>query len=200
MPFPGRSQTSLYSAESSTVASERKASGWVTLLVVFGLASTIEAFTVSHVFRFLPLYLATVHVPPAEAPPWTGYLNATFFVFGLPLVPFWGVWSERYGRLPLIPRSAFVEMLVFADLFPARGPAPACPGGSGLGLAASALRLPLSTRIPLVVFGVFGLAYFEQQVANPFLPLIVLRMHGSAGDIGVVFGASALVGALLSSA
>jgi hypothetical protein len=39
----------------SAITSERKASGWVTLLVVFGLASTIEAFTVSHVFRFLPL-------------------------------------------------------------------------------------------------------------------------------------------------
>src|SRR5258708_9096247 len=109
MPFPGRSQTSLYSAESSTVASERKASGWVTLLVVFGLASTIEAFTVSHVFRFLPLYLATVHVPPAEVPAWTGYLNATFFVFGLPLVPFWGVAPERYGRAPIIAPTTFLQ-------------------------------------------------------------------------------------------
>ena len=48
---------------------------------------------------------------------WTGYLNATFFVFGLPLVPFWGVWSERYGRMPIIARSAFVEMVVFAGLW-----------------------------------------------------------------------------------
>jgi len=276
----------------SAVASERKASGWVTLLVVFGLASTIEAFTVSHVFRFLPLYLATVHVPPAEVPAWTGYLNATFFVFGLPLVPFWGVWSERYGRIPIIARSAFVEMIVFAGLWLAQnrwqaglalllvgfqlgntgvmltalraatpggrvgfaislfgispslgfalGPAvggwlvdhrvldfhtlfavdavmslvsgivilavareaarPARPAGSAVSLALDALRLTLTTRITLIVFGVFGLAYFAQQVANPFLPLIVLRMHGSAGDIGVVFGASAVVGALLSPA
>ena len=28
----------------------------------------IEAGTVSHVFRFMPLYLATVHVPPPEVP------------------------------------------------------------------------------------------------------------------------------------
>jgi MFS family permease len=276
----------------SAVTSERKGSSWVTLLVVFGLASTIEAFTVSHVFRFLPLYLPTVHVPPAEVPAWTGYLNATFFVFGLPLVPFWGVWSERYGRIPIIARSAFVEMVVFAGLWLAQnrwqaglslllvgfqlgntgvmltalraatpggrvgfaislfgispslgfalGPAvggwlvdhrvldfhtlfaldavmslvsgivilavareaarPPAPAGSAVSLALSALRLTLTTRITLIVFGVFGLAYFAQQVANPFLPLIVLRMHGSAGDIGVVFGASALVGALLSPA
>jgi DHA1 family multidrug resistance protein-like MFS transporter len=276
----------------SAITSERKASGWVTLLVVFGLASTIEAFTVSHVFRFLPLYLATVHVSPPEVPAWTGYLNATFFVFGLPLVPFWGVWSERYGRVPIIARSAFVEMVVFAGLWLAQnrweaglalllvgfqlgntgvmltalraatprgrvgfaislfgiapslgfalGPAiggflvdhraldfhslfaldavmslasgliilavardaarPPAPAASAVSLAFNALRLTLTTRITLIVFGVFGLAYFAQQVANPFLPLIVLRMHGSAGDIGIVFGASALVGALLSPA
>ncbi len=276
----------------SAITSERKASGWVTLLVVFGLASIIEAFTVSHVFRFLPLYLATVHVSPTEVPAWTGYLNATFFVFGLPLVPFWGVWSERYGRVPIIARSAFVEMIVFAGLWLAQnrweaglalllvgfqlgntgvmltalraatpagrvgfaislfgispslgfalGPAlggflvdrrvldfhtlfaldavmslasgiiilavareaarPPAPAGSAVSLALNALRLTLTTRITLIVFGVFGLAYFAQQVANPFLPLIVLRMHGSAGDIGIVFGASALVGTLLSPA
>jgi MFS family permease len=54
----------------------------------------------------------------------------------------------------------------------------------------------------LIVFGVFGLAYFAQQIANPFLPLLVLRIVGSssgaAGQIGIVFGASALLGALLS--
>src|ERR1700730_3414031 len=97
--------------------SNRKASGWITLLVLFGIASTIEAFTVSHVFRFMPLYLGTVHVPPSDVPAWTGYLNAAFFLFGLPLVPFWGVWAERYGRVPIIARSAFVEMVVFVGLW-----------------------------------------------------------------------------------
>src|ERR1700704_2247672 len=105
------------SAGAAVATSTRKASGWVTLLVLFGLASMVEAFTVSHVFRFMPLYLATVNVPPAEVPAWTGYLNAAFFLFGLPLVPFWGVWSERYGRIPIIARSAFVEMVVFAVLW-----------------------------------------------------------------------------------
>jgi DHA1 family multidrug resistance protein-like MFS transporter len=276
----------------TATASPRKASGWVTLLVVFGLASTIEAFTVSHVFRFLPLYLPTVHVSAAEVPAWTGYLSATFFVFGLPLIPFWGVWSERYGRIPIIARSAFVEMVVFAGLWLAQnrweaavalllvgfqlgntgvmltalraatpagrvgfaislfgispslgfalgptiggwlvdhgvlnlhtlftldavmslasgiivltlareGARPPAPAGSAVSLALKALRLTLTTRITLIVFGVFGLAYFAQQIANPFLPLIVLRMHGGAGAIGIVFGASALVGALLSPA
>ena len=262
--------------------------------MLFGIASTIEAGTVSHVFRFLPLYLGTVHVPPAEVPAWTGYLNAAFFLFGLPLVPFWGVWSERYGRILIIARSAFVEMVVFAVLwlaqnrweaafglllvgfqlgntgvmltalravtpagrvgfaislfgvspslgfalgpsvggwlvdhgvlnlhtlfaldavlslaagvillaFAREGPRPPAPAGSAVRLALGALRMALTGRVTLIVFGVFGLAYFAQALANPFLPLLVIRLiggtAGAAGQIGIVFGASALLGAVLS--
>jgi MFS family permease len=282
------------SADAAPAASSHKASGWITLLVLFGIASAIEASTVSHVFRFLPLYLGTVHVPAAEVPAWTGYLNAAFFLFGLPLVPFWGVWAERYGRIPIIARSAFVEMVVFAVLwfaqnrwqaafglllvgfqlgntgvmltalravtppgriglaislfgvtpslgfalgptaggwlvdsgvlnlhtlfaldaamslaagvmllaFAREGPRRPAPTGSAARLALSALRLALTARVTVIIFGVFGLAYFAQQIANPFLPLLVIRLHGgtagAAGQIGIVFGASALLGALLS--
>lgn len=282
------------SAGATEAASTRRVSGWITLLVLFGLASTIEAFGVSHVFRFLPLYLGTVQVAPAEVPAWTGYLNAAFFLFGLPLVPFWGVWAERYGRVPIIARSAFVEMVVFIGLWLAQnrweaafaillvgfqlgntgvmltalravtpqgrvgfaislfGITPSLgfalgsaaggwlidhgilnlhtlfafdafvslaagvillafaregvrrrqPSGSATRLAFDALRLTLTGRVTLIVFGVFGLAYFAQQIANPFLPLLVIRLHGgtagAAGQIGIVFGASALLGALLS--
>jgi MFS family permease len=278
----------------ATAASTRKVSGWISLLVLFGMASTIEASTVSHVFRFLPLYLGTVHVPPAEVPAWTGYLNAAFFLFGLPLVPFWGVWAERYGRIPIIARSAFVEAVVFAGLwlaqnrweaafalllvglqlgntgvmltalravtphrrvgfaislfgvtpslgfalgptiggwlvdhsvlnlhtlfaldatlslaagivlvaFAREGPRPPGPAGPAARLAWNALRMALTGRLTLIVFGVFGLAYFAQQIANPFLPLLVIKLNGgtsgAAGQIGIVFGASALLGALLS--
>ena len=281
-------------ASTAASSTSRGASGWVSLLVLFGITSTVEAFTVSHVFRFMPLYLATVQVSPADVPAWTGYLNAAFFLFGLPLVPFWGVWSERYGRIPIIARSAFVEMVVFAGLWlsqnrwetafalllvgfqlgntgvmltalravtPARrvgvaislfgvtpslgfalGPAaggwlvdhevvdlhtlfavdaavslaagamllafaregarpPASPGPAAR-LALDALRLALTGRVTLIIFGVFGLAYFAQQLANPFLPLLVIRLlgrtSGAAGQIGIVFGASALLGAFLS--
>jgi DHA1 family multidrug resistance protein-like MFS transporter len=282
------------SANADAPASTRKASGWIALLVLFGITSTIEAFSVSHVFRFMPLYLATVHVPPPEVPAWTGYLNAAFFLFGLPLVPFWGVWAERYGRIPIVARSAFVEMVVFGVLWLAQnrwqaafglllvgfqlgntgvmltalravtpqgrvglaislfgvspslgfalgpvtggwlidrgvlnfhtlfafdaalslaaggmlltlareGTRPRGPSGSATQLALGALRQALTGRVTLIVFGVFGLAYFAQAIANPFLPLLVIRLHGStsgaAGQIGIVFGASALVGALLS--
>ena len=60
----------------------------------------------------------------------------------------------------------------------------------------------MTGRLTLIVFGVFGRAYFALQMANPFLPLLVIRLiggsAGAAGQIGIVFGASALVGALLS--
>jgi DHA1 family multidrug resistance protein-like MFS transporter len=47
---------------------------------------------------------------------WVGVLNALTFVVGLPLVPLWGVWANRYGGKAVIIRSAYVEALVFAVL------------------------------------------------------------------------------------
>src|SRR6267378_1778870 len=143
----------------------RRASSWITLLVLFGIASTVEAFTVSHVFRFMPLYLATVHVPPPDVPAWTGYLNAAFFLFGLPLVPFWGVWSERYGRVPIIARSAFVEMVVFAVLWLAQNRWQAAFGlllvGFQLGntgVMLTALRAVTPTRRVGLAISLFGVS------------------------------------------
>src|SRR6267378_1834960 len=153
----------------TAAASVRKGSGWITLLVLFGIASTIEAATVSHVFRFLPLYLATVHVPPAEVPAWTGYLNAAFFLFGLPLVPFWGVWAERYGRIPIIARSALVEMVVFAVLWLAQNRWQAA----------------------------FGLLLVGFQLGNTGVMLTALRAATPAGRVGLaisLFGVSPSLG------
>jgi MFS family permease len=137
--------------------------------VLFGIASTIEAATVSHVFRFLPLYLGTVHVPPTEVPAWTGYLNAAFFLFGLPLVPFWGVWSERYGRIPIIARSAFVEMVVFGVLWLAQNRWQAA----------------------------FGLLLVGFQLGNTGVMLTALRAATPAGRVGLaisLFGVSPSLG------
>jgi len=94
--------------------------------------------------------------------------------------------------------AAGIILLAFAR----EGRRPPAPSGSATRLALGAVRMALTGRVTLIVFGVFGLAYFAQQIANPFLPLLVLRLVGSssgaAGQIGIVFGASALLGALLS--
>src|SRR6202171_2500354 len=157
------------SASAASSASTRRASGWITLLVLFGIASTIEAFTVSHVFRFMPLYLGTVLVPPAEVPAWTGYLNAAFFLFGLPLVPFWGVWAERYGRIPIIARSAFVEVVVVTVLWFAQNRWEAA----------------------------FGLLLVGFQLGNTGVMLTALRSVTPAGRVGLaisLFGVSPSLG------
>jgi MFS family permease len=94
--------------------------------------------------------------------------------------------------------AAGILLLAFAR----EGPRPPAPAGSAVRLAVGALRMALTGRVTLIVFGVFGLAYFAQQIANPFLPLLVIRLNGgtagAAGQIGIVFGASALLGAFLS--
>ncbi len=66
----------------------------------------------SHIMAFAPLYLRDLGAAPSEIPVWTGALAAGSFVVGLPLVPFWGVWAEKYGRRAVIARSAYVEALV----------------------------------------------------------------------------------------
>src|SRR5438552_18760927 len=109
-------------ADTTAVGAPRRATGWIGLLVLFGIASTIEAATVSHVFRFLPLYLGTVQVPLADVPTWTGFLNSAFFLFGLPLVPLWGVWAQRSGRIPIITCCASAELLDFAHSVLAQHP------------------------------------------------------------------------------
>src|SRR5258708_6313057 len=192
----------------TTPTSIPRASGWIALLVLFGITSTIEAFTVAHVFRFLPLYLGTVHVPPAEVPAWTGYLNAAFFLFGFALGPAAGGWLVDHGFLTLhtlfaldaaMSLAAAVMLLAFAR----EGKRPRGPSGSATRLALGALRLALTGRVTLIVFGVFGLAYFALQIANPFLPLLVIRLvavtSGAAGHIGLLLVSSALLGATLSA-
>jgi MFS family permease len=38
-----------------------------------------------------------------------GLLFSLFFVAGLPLIPLWGVWADKYSRKAVVIRSALVE-------------------------------------------------------------------------------------------
>src|SRR5579859_1172919 len=86
---------------------------WRKLLVVFTLAGIVESQAFGHLSAFTPLFLQQLHVAQREIPAWTGILAALGFVLGLPLLPFWGTWADRYSRKLIIVRSAYVECVLF---------------------------------------------------------------------------------------
>jgi MFS family permease len=96
--------------------------GWRSLLVAYGITSTIEAIGVSQIFAYLPLRLREVGLPEADIPAFTGIFTSLIFVFGILLVPFWGVWADKYSRRGVIVRSAVVEAVVFGAVAAAREP------------------------------------------------------------------------------
>jgi MFS family permease len=61
-------------------------------------------------------------VPDAERVPFVGLFSALIFVVGMPLVPLWGVWADKYSRKAVIARSALLEALVFACVALSREP------------------------------------------------------------------------------
>ena len=97
-------------------------SSWRALLVAFGLTSTVEGIGVSQVFALLPAQLTSMGVPDAERLQFVGLFSALVFVVGMPLVPLWGVWADKYSRRAVIARSAVVEAVVFAGMALAREP------------------------------------------------------------------------------
>jgi MFS family permease len=92
----------------------RQTTGWRTLMVLFTLTSVIESLAYGHFGAFTPLYLGELQVPASDIPFWTGILGGIGFVIGLPLLPFWGVWAERYSRKVIIIRSAYISAVLFA--------------------------------------------------------------------------------------
>jgi MFS family permease len=94
-------------------APTRHRNDWRVLLICFVAAGVVESQAFGHLGAFTPLFLQQLHVPPAQIAPWTGILGTLGFVIGLPLLPFWGVWADRYGRKIIIVRTAYVEAVLF---------------------------------------------------------------------------------------
>lgn len=92
----------------------RHANDWRTLLIIFTLAGVVESQAFGHLNAFRPLFLQQLGVSAGQIPGWTGILAALGFVIGLPLLPFWGVWADRYNRKLIIVRSAYVEGIIFS--------------------------------------------------------------------------------------
>jgi MFS family permease len=55
-------------------------------------------------------------VPEADRLAFVGLFSSLMFLVGMPLVPLWGVWADKYSRKAVIIRSALVEALVFVGV------------------------------------------------------------------------------------
>lgn len=142
---------------------------WPVVLGVYWVTSLVEALGVSQIFAFMPLELRHVGLPDADIPRWVGLFGAVVFVVGLPLVPLWGVWADRYSRKAVIIRSALVEAVVFG------------------GVAASATPWQLAASLLLVGF----------QLGNTGVMLSTIRdvvPRERLGSAIAVFGVSGPIG------
>src|SRR5258708_21767080 len=109
-------------AESSAPVGSSGRNDWRWVVPVFWITSMVEGLGVSQVFSFLAPYLHEMGVPDAERVPFVGLFSALIFVVGMPLVPLWGVWADKYSRKAVIARSAVVEAVVFGCVALSREP------------------------------------------------------------------------------
>ena len=100
----------------------RPTQDWRILVAVFWVTSMVEGLGVSQIFALLPTYLREMGVPESDRLAFIGIFSALIFVVGMPLVPLWGAWADKYSRKVVIVRSALVEAVVFAAVALAREP------------------------------------------------------------------------------
>lgn len=104
----------------------------------------------------------------ADVPRWVGLFAPLIFLTGLPFVPLWGVWADKYSRKAVIVRSAAVEAVVLA------------------GVALSVTPWQLAASIALI-----GLS-----LGNTGVMLTVLRDTAPPHRLGLVVGTVAAAGSV----
>jgi MFS family permease len=87
---------------------------WRFTIYLFAATGLVESLAFGHLAAFTPLFLVQLHVTPEWVPTWTGILSALGFIIGLPLLPFWPIWADRYGRKLIIIRSSIAGATLFA--------------------------------------------------------------------------------------
>ena len=101
---------------------DRPAPDWRPLLAIYWVTSFVEGLGVAQIYAFMPNRLGEVGVATADIPHFVGILGALFFLTGLPLIPLWGVWADKYSRKAVIIRSALVEAVVFGVIAASQTP------------------------------------------------------------------------------
>lgn len=184
---------------------QRHANNWMVLLLVFVMAGVVESQAFGHLTAFRPLYLQQLGVPGANIATWTGVLAALAFVIGLPLLPFWGVWADRYSRKLIIVRSAYVEGVMFtvAALAPnvwvlavAQVLGGFVLGNTGVMLAMLADVTPRK-RLGMAV-GIASAGFPIGSSIGPFVGGLIAQGPGIRALLGIDAGASALMGLILT--
>src|SRR6187431_2519921 len=141
----------------------------------------VEGLCVRQVFAFLPSYLRALGVPEDDRAAFVGLFTALIFVVGMPLVPLWGVWADKYSRKAVIVRSALVEAVVFA----------------GVALSTEPWQLALSMLLIGFQLGNTGVMLAGIRDVTPIRRLgTTIAVFGASGPIGFALG-PALAGILI---
>ena len=146
---------------------------WKRIVVVFWLTSMVEGLGVNQVFSFLAPYLRIVGVPDADRAPFVGLFSALIFVVGMPLVPLWGVWADKYSRKAVVVRSCLVEAVVFVGVALSREP---------WQLAASLLLIGFQLGNTGIMLGAIRDVVPRHRIGT------IIAVFGAAGPIGFAVG------------
>ncbi|MDA8345543.1 MAG: MFS transporter [Thermaerobacter sp.] len=95
---------------------------WRFTAALFLFTGFAESLAFGHFQAFTPLFLRQIGVPTVSITAWTGVLGVLGSVVGLPLLPLWGALAERWGRKPIILRSAIIEVVLIAIAGSAHSP------------------------------------------------------------------------------
>lgn len=151
------------------------------LVAVFWVTSMVEGAGVSQIFALVPSYLREMGVAEADRLAFVGLFSSLIFVVGMPLVPLWGVWADKYSRKAVIVRSALVEAVVFA----------------GVALSQEPWQLALSMLLIGFQLGNTGVMLAGIRDVTPTRRLgTTIAIFGASGPIGFAVG-PALAGILI---
>ena len=163
----------------------RPAQDWRILVIVFWVTSMVESLGISQIFALIPTYLRQMGVPEDDRLAFVGLFSSLIFVVGMPLVPLWGVWADKYSRKAVIVRSALVEAVVFAGVALSREPWQLALsllligfqlGNTGVMLAA--IRDVSPRRRIGTIMGVFGASSAVGMAAGPALAGVLIDGFG----------------------
>ena len=122
-PFPLRWRPRCTTARPAAADAGR--SDWRRILSSSGSPRSSRASASARSSRSCPSTSRRWACPDADRLRSSASSAALIFVVGMPLVPLWGVWADKYSRKAVVVRSALVEAVVFAA-----SPSPASRGSS----------------------------------------------------------------------